>query len=98
MEFSLRPGEITLARISQATGDLRLVLGKGEILEHPKPFSGTSGTLRLDIPAKRFLDSLMREGLEHHVSIVYGNHVNCLVAFADLARIPILNLSEEVKQ
>ncbi|MCJ7434331.1 MAG: L-fucose/L-arabinose isomerase family protein [Anaerolineales bacterium] len=98
MEFALRPGEITFARISQAAGDLRFVIGKGEFLALPKPFSGTSGTLRPDIPAKRFLDSLMREGLEHHISIVYGDHMNSLVAFANLAGIPILNLSEEVKQ
>lgn len=98
MDFALRPGVITFARISQATGDLRLVVGKGKMLAVPKPFSGTSGTLKLDIAARRFLDTLMHEGLEHHISIAYGNHVNSLVAFAKLARIPILNLSEEVIQ
>jgi L-fucose isomerase-like protein len=92
MDFALRPGEITFARISQATGDLRLVAGKGQILPVPKPFSGTSGTLKLDIPARRFLDSLMHEGLEHHISIAYGNHLDSLVAFAKLAQIPVLNL------
>ena len=92
MDFALRPGEITFARISQATGDLRLVVGKGQILPVPKPFSGTSGTLKLDIPARRFLDSLMHEGLEHHISIAYGNHLDSLVAFAKLAQIPVLNL------
>jgi L-fucose isomerase-like protein len=98
MDFPLKPGVITFARVSQATGDLRLVIGKGEMLAAPKPFSGTSGTLKLDIPGKQFLDSLLHEGLEHHISIAYGNHLNSLIAFARLARIPILNLSEEVNQ
>ncbi len=98
MDFALKPGKITFARISQATGELRLVLGRGEILAAPKPFSGTSGTLKLEIPAKRFLDILMREGLEHHISIVYGNYVDSLTAFAKLAQMPILNLSEEVQR
>jgi L-fucose isomerase-like protein len=93
MDFALRPGEITFARISQATGDLRLVVGKGQILPVPKPFNGTSGTLKLDIPARSFLDTLMHEGLEHHISIAYGNHLASLVAFAKLAQIPVLNLS-----
>jgi L-fucose isomerase-like protein len=96
MDFALRPGNITFARISQATGNLRLVLGKGEILAVPKPFSGTSGTLKLEGSARRFLETLMHEGLEHHISFVYGDYLDSLVAFAKLARISILNLSEEV--
>jgi L-fucose isomerase-like protein len=96
MDFPLKPGEVTFARISQATGNPRLVLGKGEMLAIPKPFSGTSGTLKANIPATKFLDLLMFEGLEHHISLVYGNHVNSLKAFARLAEIPILNMSEEV--
>jgi L-fucose isomerase-like protein len=96
MDFPLKPGEITFARISQATGDLRLVLGQGEILSIPKPFSGTSGTLKPAIPVKSFLDLLMFEGLEHHISLVYGTHVNSLKAFARLAGIPVLFMTEEV--
>jgi L-fucose isomerase-like protein len=96
MDFPLKPGDITFARVSQATGDLRLVVGKGKMVAAPKPFSGTSGVLKLEIPAQQFLDTLMHEGLEHHISFVYGNHVDSLVAFAKLVQIPILNLSEEV--
>ncbi len=96
MDFPLKPGNVTIARISQATGELRLVLGKGEILAAPKPFSGTAGTLKLDIPAQKFLDLLMFEGLEHHVSIVYGSYLQALEAFAKLVGIPVLIISEEV--
>jgi L-fucose isomerase-like protein len=96
MEFPLKPGEVTVARLSQATGELRLVLGRGEMLAAPKPFSGTSGRLKLDIPAQSFLDMLMFEGLEHHVSLVYGSYLNALEAFAKLVEIPVLNISEEV--
>ena len=96
MDFPLKPGDITFARISQATGNLRLVLGKGEMLAVPKPFSGTSGTLKPNMPASSFLDLLMCEGLEHHISLVYGNHINSLRAFATLADIPVLSITEEV--
>jgi L-fucose isomerase-like protein len=95
-DFPLKPGNVTIARISQATGDLRLVLGKGEILAGPKPFSGTSGRLKLEIPAKKFLDILMFEGLEHHVSLVYGSYLDVLEAFAKLVGVPVLIMSEEV--
>jgi len=96
MDFALKPGEITFARISQATGNLRLVLGKGEMLAVPKPFSGTSGTMKLEISAKRFLNLLMFEGLEHHISLTYGNYISSLTAFANLAKLPILSMVEEV--
>jgi L-fucose isomerase-like protein len=90
MEFPLKPGHVTLARLSQSTGELRLVLGQGEMLPSPQPFRGTSGTLRLDIPARKFLDLLMKEGLEHHISLVYGDYLNELRVFADLVGLPVL--------
>jgi hypothetical protein len=39
---------------------------------------------------------LMFEGLEHHVSLVYGSYLNALEAFAKLVELPVLNMSEEV--
>ena len=79
-------------QISQATGELRLVLGTGEMLAKPKPFSGTSGTLKVDFSVNEFLDLLMKEGLEHHISLVYGNYVDVLYQFANLVGLPILIL------
>jgi L-fucose isomerase-like protein len=52
--------------------------------------------LKLEIPAKSFLDLLMFEGLEHHVSLVYGNYLNEIKAFAKLVGIPVLDMSKEV--
>jgi L-fucose isomerase-like protein len=92
MEFPLKPGQVTIARLSQATGELRLVLGQGEMIQSPPPFSGTSGVLRLEKPARQFFDQLLREGLEHHISLVYGNYLASLAAFANLMDLPVLRL------
>ena len=91
MDFPLKPGHVSIARVSQATGELRLVVGQGEMLSVPKPFSGTCGVLRLARPMRQFLDILMREGLEHHVSLVYGDYLAELQAFASLASLPVLS-------
>ncbi len=91
-EFPLKPGPVTLARLSQASGELRLVLGQGEMLALPKPFSGTSGSLRLERPARQFFDRLMQEGLEHHISLVYGSYLPALQALAGLLDLPTLAL------
>ena len=95
LDFPLKPGGVTLARISQATGSLRLVVGRGEMLAEPKPFSGTAGILKLDCPASEFLDLLMHEGLEHHISLTYGDVSLALRAFADLIGLPILTIGKE---
>lgn len=92
MEFPLKPGVVTLARLNRHDGQLRLVLGRGEMLDAPAPFSGTSGRLRLETPARRFFDTLMREGLEHHISLVYGDYLDELRAFARLVSLPVLEL------
>lgn len=90
MEFPLKPGRVTVARLSQASGELRLVLGRGEMLASSPPFSGTSGILRMEKPARSIFDTLMQQGLEHHVSLVYGDYFSALQAFARLTGLPVL--------
>lgn len=92
MEFPLKPGVVTLARISQATGELRLVLGQGEMLASPAPFSGTSGILRFQNHSQQVFDTLMAEGLEHHLSLAYGNYSSALQSLAGLLNLPVLHL------
>ena len=93
MEFPLKPGRITAARLSQANGQLTLVVGAGEMLAAPKSFSGTSGVVRFDRPAGEVLDTILDSGLEHHLAITYGDYVPALIAFAKIFDLPILNLS-----
>lgn len=92
MEFPLKPGPVTIARLSQATGELRLVLGRGEMIAAPPPFSGTSGTLRMAKPAQDFFDDLLQEGLEHHISLTYGDYLAPLTALAGLLDLPVFRL------
>ncbi|MGD8625537.1 MAG: fucose isomerase [Anaerolineae bacterium] len=92
MEFPLKPGRVTVARLSEATGDYRLVVASGEMLRAPMSFSGTSGLLRFDRPARQVLDTMLSEGLEHHVSLTYGDHVPALLALAKMLELPILHL------
>lgn len=99
MDFPLKPGTVTLARVSQASGELRLVFGRGQMIAEPKPFSGTAGVLQLDVHARAFLAMLMREGLEHHISLTYGDYVRELQAFANMIGLPTLKIeAQEVKE
>jgi L-fucose isomerase-like protein len=92
MEFPLKPGNVTVARLSHATGELRLVAGRGEMLSAPISFSGTSGVLRFERPAAQTLDTILTEGLEHHVALTYGDHLPALLELARMVDLPVLKL------
>ena len=92
-DFTLKPGPVTVARLTEAFGEYKLVVGRGEMIRAPKSFSGTSGLLRFSRPAKEILDVILSEGLEHHISITYGDVTDALIAFAKLMRVPILQLT-----
>ncbi|WP_169238635.1 L-fucose/L-arabinose isomerase family protein [Candidatus Roseilinea sp. NK_OTU-006] len=92
MEFALKPGRVTIARLSQSGGDLRLVIGGGEMLAAPPSFSGTSGVLRFDRPVGDVLATIMAEGLEHHIALAYGDHTAALRALARMLDMPTLSL------
>jgi L-fucose isomerase-like protein len=92
MEFPLKPGTVTIARLSQASGELQLVAGRGEMLSAPISFSGTSGVLRFERPAQDTLDTIISEGLEHHVALTYGDHLDALLELARMLELPVLRL------
>jgi len=92
-EFPLKPGRVTIARLSRAGGSHRLVIGTGEMLRAPLPFSGTAGVVRFDRPASDVLATIMTEGLEHHYGIIYGGYEEELAALADQWRIPVIALT-----
>jgi L-fucose isomerase-like protein len=92
MEFPLKPGRVTVARLSEATGEYRLVIGSGEMVRAPKRFSGTSGVLKFDRPAEAVLDWILSEGLEHHISLTYGDHTTALLTLAKMLELPVLQL------
>ena len=55
-------------------------------------FTGTSGTIRFDSGAQAVMDTIMREGLEHHISLTYGDHGATLEALARQLGLPVLIL------
>ena len=93
MEFPLKPGRVTVARLSEATGSYRLVIGSAEMLCAPKSFSGTSGVLKFERRAAAVLDTILSEGLEHHISLTYGDHTNALMTLAKMLELPVLHLT-----
>jgi hypothetical protein len=91
--FALKPGRVTLARLSQAHNRTTLVIAGGEMLAAPKSFAGTSGVIRFDRPAGEVLEAIMGFGLEHHLSLVYGDLRQGLAEVAAGMGIPVVRLT-----
>lgn len=73
-EFPLKPGRVTLARVSRAGGSLSMFVAGGEMLRRPLAFGGTAGVIRFDAPIADVEDMIVGSGIEHHTSLVYGDH------------------------
>lgn len=91
-EFRLRPGRITIARIGHTHGGPRLALGGGEILDAPRPFTGTAAVVRPDTPADALVATVLAEGLDHHYGLVHGDVRGVMVALARALGIPVVAL------
>ena len=91
-QFALKPGRVTVARLSQAGGALSMVIGAGEILQRPRPFQGTCAVLRWDQPVSAVVGTVFGCGLEHHVGVVYGDHGAALESLAAAWELPVIRL------
>ncbi len=91
-EFPLRPGRVTIARLSQSRHHSRLTVGGGEMLDRPLPFGGTAGVVRFDRPVEDVMTTIMTEGHEHHYGIVYGDVRPQLRALAGRLQLPVIEL------
>ena len=92
-EFPLKPGRITVARLSQSRDSVRLILAGGEMIRRPNSFSGTSGVVRFDRAVSEILAGVMDEGLEHHYSFAYGEFRPALRSAARSLNIPVVELT-----
>lgn len=91
-QFPLKPGDVTLMRISQARNEAHMVLAKAEMLKRPMAFTGTSGVLRFERSAGLVLNDIIDSGLEHHMALAYGDHRDALRGVAGAMNLPVLEL------
>ncbi len=92
-EFTLKPGRVTFARVSQARGETKLVIAGGEMLTRPMSFTGTSGVVAYDAGPDVLMETVMGAALEHHTCLVYGDYRKELRAIAAELDIPVLEIA-----
>ncbi len=82
--FVLKPGELSIARIDSARGKRRLFLQRAKAVPMNKDLAGTYAKAVFDRPVKEILDLIIKNGLAHHASMVYGDFERPLEIAAQL--------------
>ncbi len=91
-QFPLKPGVVTLARLSYSQGKYRLLLVEGEALDSPLLFAGNTAEVRPECGAQKLLDTIIYGGYEHHLVMGYGRHAGDLEAWASLIGLEVVRL------
>lgn len=76
VQFGLRPGPVTMARIGNYEGDLRILTVEGEILDESVHVGRAGGLWRpRNSSASEVISHMLDNGWEHHLLASYGNDV-----------------------
>ena len=84
VEFPFPEGTATLAKLLRPRdGKLRLFVSRGRVIPSGDGVRGSVATVRPEPTAAAFLDTMMREAVEHHVALVYGDWTTELAHFCE---------------
>ncbi|OGV67724.1 MAG: hypothetical protein A3K19_10825 [Lentisphaerae bacterium RIFOXYB12_FULL_65_16] len=87
-DFPLRPGRITLARVSEdRDGGYRLLLAAGTGLETAQIHRGNPLAIQFDCSVKALTDTIIEQGFEHHTVLTHaeiGAELRALCRWLDI--------------
>jgi len=90
-EFQLKPGVVTLCRLTEFDGKFKMLVTRGEIVESPQHLRGSWSWVK--VPD---LDGLYRvlveEGFTHHASQVHGDYAGPIQDACRLLGIRVVNV------
>jgi len=92
LEFAFKEGTVTLAKLLLPVGGrLRLFAARGQVIPTASEVRGSVATVRPEPSAAAFIGTMMREGVEHHVALVYGDWTAELALFCELTGLRLLS-------
>ncbi len=90
VEFPLKPGRVTLARLGSLKGRYRMFVAGGEALKTEQIIRGNPLRIRLDTDVSEFLGKVTSQGIEHHYLLAYGDLRKELAEFCDQLGIELI--------
>ena len=93
VEFPIRPGRATLARIGGHRGGYRIITVDVQITDEPVRLGRAAGLARtLRTPAGEVVDTMLDQGWDHHLVLCYGDWSARWRYFAKIAGVPLVAL------
>ena len=91
LDFGCKSCEnVTVFRIGRKTdGSFRFFLARGEALDKPKQFNGTSVVVKMAGNAERIVTESVKDGWEPHFVVIYGDKMAQLEALADMLNMEV---------
>ena len=83
-DFVMKEGEFSVCRLDSVNGHYRVFLEHGKAVPMKKELRGTYMKAIFDKPLEDVLNSVIYNGIAHHISVSYGNYIK---PFEILARI-----------
>jgi L-fucose isomerase-like protein len=94
IEFPFKEGLVTLAKLVRPmNGKLKLFVARGQVIPSGEGVRGSVATVRPEPSADAFIDKMMREPVEHHIALVYGDWTRDLSLFCDFTGLEYLPLA-----
>jgi L-fucose isomerase-like protein len=92
VEFPFKEGVVTLAKLLRPrNGALTLFAARGRVIQSADGVRGSVATVRQEPSAAAFLDKMLREAVEHHVALVYGDWTAELVHFCEFTNVKYIS-------
>ena len=93
VQFTIKPGKATLARLGLHKGSFRLMTISCEVLDKPVTLRRASAWVQtINNPAKDIMNNILENGWEHHFILVHGDVQREFEIISRLTGIPITNL------
>ncbi|MBU0929415.1 MAG: fucose isomerase [Spirochaetes bacterium] len=84
-DFVLKDGDLSIVRLDSVDGKYRLFIQNARAVPMEKLLKGTYMKARFDRPVADVLDLVVRNGIAHHASVVYGDYLRPLRLAASAA-------------
>jgi L-fucose isomerase-like protein len=72
-EFPIKPGRVTIARLSAIKDSYRMFICGGEALKTEMVVRGNPSEVKLDSNVREVLGKIVTEGFEHHYAVVHAD-------------------------
>jgi len=93
VEFTLRPGIITIARLHETGNGYKMLLSRGQVLDEDVTIERTGAKVKLEGSASDFLNEVIYGGWAHHICTIEGDYLDSLIEFCNLLDIETVVLN-----